>query len=137
MDIHWEEVIAQFVRLSALTIEVLAVAIIVVAVMGGMARYLFQAVMAHQLINERFIEYKLVLGRALLLGLTILVAADIIKTVALDVTLEGVTVLGILILIRVFLGWSLTVEMEGRWPWQHPAASSESGMEPPAHLSSQ
>ena len=58
------------------------------------------------------------LGRGLLLGLEILVAADIIRTVALEPTLASIAALGLLVLIRTFLGWSLTVEIEGRWPWQ-------------------
>jgi uncharacterized membrane protein len=54
----------------------------------------------------------------LLLGLEILVAADIVRTVALEATLESVAVLGLLVLIRTFLSWALVVEIEGRWPWQ-------------------
>ena len=57
-------------------------------------------------------------AQALLLGLEVLVAADIIHTVALEATLESVFVLGLLVLIRTFLSWALVVEMEGRWPWQ-------------------
>jgi len=61
-------------------------------------------------------------GKALLLGLEILVAADIIRTVALEATLNSVIVLGLLVLIRTFLSWALVVEIEGRWPWQLPPA---------------
>ena len=57
-------------------------------------------------------------GRALLLGLEILVAADIIRTVVLEPTLANVLVLGLLVLIRTFLNWSLVLEIEERWPWQ-------------------
>ena len=46
------------------------------------------------------------------------VAADVVRTVALEPTLKNVGVLGLLVLIRTFLSWSLTVEIEGRWPWQ-------------------
>ena len=55
----------------------------------------------------------------------ILVAADIVRTVALDATLESVLVLGLLVVIRTFLSWSLVVELEGRWPWQHDASDRE------------
>jgi hypothetical protein len=44
--------------------------------------------------------------------------ADIVRTVALEPTLESVAVLGLLVVIRTFLSWSLIVEIEGRWPWQ-------------------
>ena len=54
----------------------------------------------------------------MLLGLEILVAADIVRTVALEATLESVAILGLLVLIRTFLSWALAVETEGRWPWQ-------------------
>jgi uncharacterized membrane protein len=48
------------------------------------------------------------------------VAADIIRTVALEPTLRNVLVLGLLVLIRTVLSWGLVVEIEGRWPWQAP-----------------
>jgi uncharacterized membrane protein len=58
------------------------------------------------------------LGRAILLGLELLVAADIIDTVAIEPSLESVAVLAGIILIRTFLSLSLEVEIEGRWPWR-------------------
>jgi uncharacterized membrane protein len=58
------------------------------------------------------------LGRAILLGLELLVAADIIDTVAIEPTIESVGVLAGIILIRTFLSLSLEVEIEGRWPWR-------------------
>ena len=48
-------------------------------------------------------------------------AADVIRTVALAPTLANVAVLGLLVLVRTMLSWSLSVEMEGHWPWQHGA----------------
>jgi uncharacterized membrane protein len=68
--------------------------------------------------EELYRELKIRLGKALLLGLEILVAADIIRTVALEATLQSVAILGLLVLVRTFLSWALVVEMEGRWPWQ-------------------
>jgi uncharacterized membrane protein len=70
-----------------------------------------------------------VFGRSVLLGLEILVAADIIRTVAVDLTMENLLVLGLLVLIRTFLSWSLEVELEGMWPWQRhqPRSQPESG----------
>lgn len=58
------------------------------------------------------------LGRALLVGLEILIAADVVRTVALEATLTNVGVLGLLVLVRTFLSWTLVLEMEDRWPWQ-------------------
>ncbi|XXF77308.1 DUF1622 domain-containing protein [Myxococcaceae bacterium GXIMD 01537] len=63
-------------------------------------------------------RFRLDLGRAILLGLELLVAADIIRTVSDKPTLSGVLVLGLIVTIRTFLSFTLTVELEGRWPWQ-------------------
>jgi uncharacterized membrane protein len=60
-------------------------------------------------------------GRAILLGLELLVAADIIRTVAINPTLESVGVLAGIVLVRTFLSFSLEVELAGRWPWQRGA----------------
>jgi uncharacterized membrane protein len=60
------------------------------------------------------------LGQAILLGLELLVAGDIIRTVAASPTLISIGVLGLIVLIRTFLSFSLEVELTGRWPWQGP-----------------
>ncbi|MGE3262764.1 MAG: DUF1622 domain-containing protein [Bacteriovoracia bacterium] len=62
------------------------------------------------------------LGRSILLGLEFLVAGDIISTIAIEPTLMSVTVLGLIVIIRTFLSFSLEVEIDGRWPWQPPLA---------------
>ena len=58
-------------------------------------------------------------GHSILLGLEILVAADLIRTIAVEPTLENLAVLAALVAIRTFLSWSLEVEIEGRWPWSN------------------
>jgi uncharacterized membrane protein len=65
------------------------------------------------------------LGRAILLGLEFLVAADIIRTVAVTPTGESVAVLGGIVLIRTFLSFSLQLEMTGAWPWQQRSVAAE------------
>jgi len=107
-----------WIELASLSIEVLAVAIIVFAVLYGTARFILRSLKYQLAEEERYARYKHTLGRALLLGLEILVAADVVRTVALEATLQSVVVLGLLVLIRTFLSWSLVVEIEGRWPWQ-------------------
>jgi uncharacterized membrane protein len=57
------------------------------------------------------------LGRCILLGLEVLIVADIVRTVVVDQTFESVTVLGIIVLIRILLSFSLDVEIDGAWPW--------------------
>lgn len=71
-------------------------------------------------------SYRRQLGRSILLGLELLVAADIIRTVAVTPTLSSVAVLGVVVLIRTFLSFSLELEITGRWPWQkEPAQPSD------------
>jgi uncharacterized membrane protein len=70
----------------------------------------------------RYQRYRQDLGHAILLGLEVLVAADIVRTVALTPTPSSVAVLGAIVAIRTFLSWSLALELEGRWPWQRSAA---------------
>ena len=112
--------------MAALAIEILAVVIIVAAIFYSMARYSFQAVFhPARGLENRYGQLKASLGRSLLLGLEILVAADIVRTVALEATLQSVLVLGLLVLIRTFLSWALVVEIEGRWPWQPPRDGQE------------
>ncbi|WP_258806071.1 DUF1622 domain-containing protein [Pseudarthrobacter sp. NS4] len=77
--------------------------------------------------NEELSFYRLyrqLLGRSILLGLELLVAADIIKTVAITPTFESVGVLAIIVLIRTFLSFSLELEITGRWPWQKEPSKS-------------
>jgi uncharacterized membrane protein len=68
--------------------------------------------------EENYDSYKIRIGRSLLLGLEVLVAADIVKTIALDLTFASLGLLAGLVLIRTFLSWTLVLEIEGRWPWQ-------------------
>lgn len=70
-----------------------------------------------------FENYRRALGRSILLGLELLVAADIIRTVAVKPTFEGVGVLAVIVVIRTFLSWALELEITGRWPWQKAPAS--------------
>lgn len=113
------ERILEWIEIAALVIEVLAVTVIVVAVFYAMGHYMLKATI-HPEQEGPYRQLKIRLGRALLVGLEILVAADIVRTVALEATLQSVLVLGLLVLVRTFLSWALVVEMEGRWPWQLP-----------------
>jgi uncharacterized membrane protein len=92
----------------------------VLAIVIGVAVATLAAVRA--LLRERdgtvYDTYRQRLGRSILLGLELLVAADIIETVAGDPTFESVGILGLIVLIRTFLSYTLEVELTGRWPWQ-------------------
>ena len=69
------------------------------------------------------------LGRCILLGLEVLIVADIVRTIVVDPTFESVTVLGIIVLIRILLSFSLEVEIDGRWPWDRWRESRPKGAE--------
>ena len=64
-------------------------------------------------------------GRAILLGLEILIIADIVQTITIDPTLESVITLGVLVLVRTFLSFSLEIELEGVVPWRRSAAKPD------------
>jgi len=86
--------------------------------------------------NEGYRIVRTVFGRSILLGLEFLVAADIIRTVAVQPSLENVAVLGLIVLIRTFLSFSLEVEIDGRWPWRR-AAAVRSGLSIPSRDTSE
>jgi uncharacterized membrane protein len=103
------------IEIGAWAIEAMAVAVIVGTFLWASVRFLLHT---GRHANNPYQRYKLLLGRALSLGLEFLVAADVIRTVTLTPTLSNIGILGAIILARTFLSWSLVVEIEGRWPWQ-------------------
>jgi uncharacterized membrane protein len=107
-----------WIEVASMFIEAVAVIIIVYALIYGSVRYIVNVIQSKQTSRERFRQYKHGLGKALLLSLEILVAADVIRTVALEPSLPKILMLGLLVLIRTFLSWSLILEMDGHWPWQ-------------------
>jgi len=110
------------VELAALGIEVFAVGIILVSFSFATLKFLVQI---WQKQDAAYRNYKVLLGRSMLLGLEFLVAADVIRTVALAPTLSNISILGMLVIVRTFLSWSLVVEIEGHWPWRPAAAASQ------------
>ncbi len=98
-------------------VEVAGIAIIVLGAIAASLHFAWQLLRAGAS-TEMYEAYRANLGRAILLGLELLVAADIIGTVAVDPTLYNLGVLAAIVLIRTFLSFSLEVEIQGRWPWQ-------------------
>ncbi|MDR7385111.1 DUF1622 domain-containing protein [Promicromonospora iranensis] len=100
---------------------------VVAVVLGAVVATVFAVTRLARRQGEVYGRYRRFLGRSILLGLELLVAADIIRTVAVAPTLESVGVLAGIVLIRTFLSWSLELEITGRWPWQkegtRPSAS--------------
>jgi len=68
--------------------------------------------------EESFRTFKPRLARVLTVALEILVLADVIETVTVKITLESLATLGLLVIVRSWLSWTLALEAEGRWPWQ-------------------
>jgi uncharacterized membrane protein len=111
-------------KLMTRAIEIGGIAIIVLGLLGATIAVVWQ-VLRGRSGSEAFSLYRSNLGRAILLGLEFLVAADIINTVAIDPTLQSLLILGGIVLIRTFLSFSLEVEIEGRWPWNRHKAEDE------------
>ena len=70
---------------------------------------------------KAFGEFKIGLGRALLLGHEILVVADVIETITVEPTFTSLAVLAALVVLRTNVSWTLTLEVEGHWPWASAA----------------
>jgi uncharacterized membrane protein len=94
--------------------EAVGVAVIVI---GGIAA-IVTGFKDFRNINKLFIDVRKDFGRPLILGLEILVAADIIKTITVEASLESVVVLGILVAVRIALSFSLDIEVDGILPWR-------------------
>ncbi|MDF1701154.1 MAG: DUF1622 domain-containing protein [Planctomycetota bacterium] len=71
--------------------------------------------------EEAFTRFKVGLGHPLMLGLEILVVADVIETITVEPSFTSAATLGVLVLLRTFVSWTLALETEGRWPWQPEA----------------
>lgn len=101
-------------------VELVGIAVIVVGALVTTGMFIVRLARGGDS-DDSFHRYRSGLGRAILLGLEFLVAADIIGTVAITPTIESVLVLGGIVLIRTFLSFSLEVEIEGRLPWRRSA----------------
>lgn len=103
-------------------VELTGIAIIAVGAFGTLLIFLYRLAQREDT-DAAVASFRSDLGRAILVGLEFLVAADIINTVAVTPTLLSVAVLAGIVLIRTFLSFSLEVEIEGRWPWQRGGKS--------------
>lgn len=98
-------------------IEVAGVAIIIIGAALATLVYVYQGLWTAGW-PDAFKLYRANLGRAILLGLELLVAADIIGTVAVTPSFRNLGILALIVIIRTFLSFSLEVKIEGRWPWR-------------------
>ena len=114
--------LAHYIDIIAKTIEFLGVLIMV----AGLLFAVYLAVRSiHNFTHQTYLEIRQAVGKSILLGLEVLIAADIMATVVTTPTLRSVTVLGFIVLIRTFLSLSLQVELEGRFPWQNKHTIAE------------
>lgn len=107
----------QAVHWTVLAGEAAGIAVIVLGALVATGFFL-RRLLGGEKFETVYHEYRGNLGRAILLGLELLVAADIIGTVAVDPTFRNLGVLAGIVLIRTFLSFALEVEIDGHWPWQ-------------------
>ena len=100
---------------TGMAIDAAGVAVIVI---GALIAFLVATVRLSRREGEVYRQFRTQLGKTILLGLELLVAGDIVRTVAASPTLTSVAILAAIVAIRTFLSFSLEVEITGRWPWQ-------------------
>ena|SRR5437588_8582084 len=116
------------VELIELAFELAGIAVLLIGSIIAFVRF-FAALIRFRDGQGAYRQLRLHLGRSIVLGLELLVASDIIRSVATDPTFASVGVLSLIVLVRTFLSWSLEVEINGQWPWQRSRFHKE---EPPA-----
>ncbi len=106
-----------WIQSVGVVVDIGGVIVIAVGILISLGAFVI-ALVQRSLFPDAYQTLRHSLGRAILLGLELLVAADIVRTVAVEPTLTSVAVLALIVLVRTFLSFSLEVELEGRWPWQ-------------------
>ncbi|SNR39055.1 DUF1622 domain-containing protein [Flavobacterium sp. ov086] len=109
------EEIKLYIEYVAKSIEIAGIITIIIGIVLAMGKFIFTL---QGTVTRSYIILRQELGKAILLGLEILVAGDIIGTVVTEPTMDRVLSLAVIVLIRTFLSLSLEVEIEGRFPWQ-------------------
>ena len=112
----------EIIRSVSDVMDALGVAVVSLGVLWGLIG--FAKDLITQTAEIAYKTFRIQIVRSLILGLEVLVAGDVIRTVAISPSLTSVAVLGAIVLIRCFLSWSLTLEIDGRWPWQAPRPGS-------------
>jgi len=105
----------EIVTYVAYGIEAIGVLVIIIGCVAGTARLLPQ--LKSKGMSEVYHEYRQLIGRSILLGLEFLIAGDVIRTVIVSHTMTDVAALALMVLVRTFLSFTLTLEIEGKLPW--------------------
>lgn len=116
------EILAHYIDLIAKIVEVIGVLIMFFGLFFAFYRGIR---LSGGFNHDAYMEIRQTVGKSILLGLEVLIAADIMATVVTEPTLRSVLILGFIVLIRTFLSLSLQIELEGRFPWQKDKTSSE------------
>jgi uncharacterized membrane protein len=116
---------ADTVETTGKILDGVGVAVVVIGVLVALVSFGLE-VLGRTGVLEGYRTSRRRLGRAILLGLEVLVAADIIRTVAIAPTIQSVAVLGGIVLVRTFLSFSLEVELEGTLPWRRTRGAQAS-----------
>ena len=104
-------------------VEAFGVFVIVVGAITAVAKYGYRQILARG--GRAYEEFRRVMGRSMMIGLEFLVAGDIIRTVVASHTLEDIAILGLVVIIRTILVFTIHLELEGHWPWQQAPANKE------------
>jgi uncharacterized membrane protein len=105
-------------------VEALGAAIMVLGGLGALIAAAL-AVARPETRGGAYTQLRRNLGRAILLGLEVLIIGDIVRTIVVDPTVESVVVLGLIVIIRIVLSFSLEIEMDGTWPWSRWRTTSK------------
>jgi|TARA_R110002020_G_scaffold26540_5_gene86113 uncharacterized membrane protein len=114
--------LAHYIDLIAKIVEVIGVLIMFVGLFFAFYRGIRSS---SGFSHDTYVEIRQTVGKSILLGLEVLIAADIMATVVTEPTLRSILVLGFIVLIRTFLSLSLQVELEGRFPWQSKQSTTK------------
>ncbi len=120
--------IAPVLKPLATGLEFFGVGVILIGVAVATAGYIRDLLLSGQ--RDAYERYRANLGRGILLGLEILIGADIIATIIAPLTWESVGLLGLIVLIRTFLSFSLEAEIDGQWPWSRNARRGSGRLAP-------
>lgn len=117
------DVVRHLAEWGGAAIEVVGVGLILAAAIFSLL-YLVYKLIRGAPVAAAYHKVRLLLAKGVLLGLEFLVAADIIHTVAVELTFRTAGVLAIIVLIRTFLSFTLELELSGKWPWQKAETES-------------
>ena len=124
--VAYEQTITDVVKV----VEAVGAAIMVIGGLGAFVAFVLRVRRA-EAVQGAYPALRRDLGRCILLGLEVLIVADIVRTIIVDPTLESVGVLGIIVVIRILLSFSLEVEIDGTWPWDRSEVESRTGQDAP------